>query len=82
VVGWLFLETAVAFEASLTLEVPVMSKKSLSLRTLGIIEDRWSRGISVVSIAGELGTFPHRVQAVVDRLEHDKAVANNGRGKE
>ena len=53
-----------------------MSKKSFALRTLGIIEDRWSRGISVVSIAGELGTFPHRVQAVVDRLEmeHHKAI--------
>lgn len=58
-----------------------MSKKSFSLRTIGIIEARWARGISVTSIAGELGTYPHRVQAVVDRLEHSKEAANNGRGQ-
>lgn len=59
-----------------------MSKKRFSLRTLGIIEDRWSRGISITSIAGELGTTAAKVQAVVDQLEHERAIRINGRGKE
>jgi hypothetical protein len=46
-----------------------MSKKRFSIRTLHIIESRWSRGISAVSIAGELGTHVEKVQAVIDSLE-------------
>lgn len=51
-----------------------MAKKRLSLRTLGIIESRWLRGISAVSIAGETGTRLDRVQDAIRELESRKHV--------
>lgn len=46
-----------------------MSRKRLSLRTVGIIEHMWSRGISAVSIAGSTQARLDRVREVIAQLE-------------
>jgi hypothetical protein len=53
-----------------------MRRKGLSLRTVGIIEHMWARGISAVSIAGETQARLDRVQEVIDRLEREKMDAS------
>lgn len=44
-------------------------RKGLSLRTKGIIEHMWSRGISAVSIAGSTQARLDRVEAHIRELE-------------
>lgn len=50
-----------------------MSKrKGLSLRTKGIIEHMWSRGISAVSIAGSTQARLDRVEAYILELRNER----------
>lgn len=46
-----------------------MTRRRLSQRSRLIIELRHARGISPVSIAGELGTTVQRVEAVIRELD-------------
>lgn len=50
-----------------------MAQHKLSLRTLGIIEHMYDRGISVVSIAGATQVREDRVRRVIERLEAERS---------
>lgn len=52
-----------------------MRRKQLSLRTKGIIEHMWARGISAVSIAGNTQARLDRVEAYIAELERARAQA-------
>jgi predicted ArsR family transcriptional regulator len=59
-----------------------VTKRHLSARSRLIIELRHARGISAVSIAGELGTTVQRVQEHIDRLEARRKAKEHFGGRE
>lgn len=59
-----------------------MTRRHLSARSRLIIELRHARGISVVSIAGELGSTVERVQEHIDRLEARRLAKEHFGGRE
>lgn len=59
-----------------------MIRRHLSARSLNIIELRYARGISAVSIAGELQTTVERVQEHIDRIENRRKAKEHFGGHE